>query len=82
MRRGRVFWTQKLVVRLLISYLLMPLLGPVLMLAQEAGHMDWGDWNGIVILYWMFGLAAITRLIEDSECGRRVAHVTRTRKEK
>jgi hypothetical protein len=55
---------QGLLLRLLVSYFVIPAVPPVLMLATMRGwgHMGFGDWMGIVLLYGIFGFAAMVAL--------------------
>lgn len=49
--------------RLLISYLVVPLVPPLVMIAWGGGwRMPFGDWFGIVLLYEVIGVLAMTVL--------------------
>jgi hypothetical protein len=55
---------QGFLLRLLVSYFVIPAVPPVVMLVtmQGSGRMGFGDWMGIVLLYGIFGFAAMVAL--------------------
>jgi hypothetical protein len=61
----KVRWrTKGFLRRLLVSYFLIPLVPPILLLLRTRGfgHMALADWVGIVALYYALGFAAIILL--------------------
>ena len=62
---AKLNWRSKsFLVRLLVSYALIPFIPPFLMLSRMPGvvHISFGDWLGIVVLYGVFGLGAMLAL--------------------
>ena len=65
----RVNWrTKDFLFRLLVSYVLIPLVPPVFMLlrAAEVTRIPLGDWFGIVLIYAAFGFGAM--LVLERRC--------------
>jgi hypothetical protein len=59
----RAWQSEGFIVRLLISYFVIPLIPPVLLLLSNRGFgMPVRDWLGIVLIYGVFGFAAMLLL--------------------
>jgi hypothetical protein len=65
LKRPTPGWQRKgFLLRVLLSYVVIPVIPPVLLLARTRGssHIAFGDWLGILLLYSVFGFAAMVVL--------------------